>query len=100
MEDAIYHHLNVVQSARLYDPVVAGVATDLSRRMGPISPLLNNLDPLEAEPIRLSYGELDDLAAFVREGLLDPRARPENLCRVIPKVLPSGMPLQIFEGCL
>lgn len=100
LEDAIYHHLDVVQSARLYDPVVAGVAPDLIRRMGPISPLLENLDPLVAEPVQLSYGELDDLAAFVREGLLDPRAKPENLCRLIPKVLPSGMPLQVFEGCL
>jgi len=100
LEDAIYHHLNVVQSARLYDPALAGVAPDLSRRIGPISPLLDNLDPLVAEPMHLSYGELDDLAAFVREGLLDPRAKPENLCRLIPKMLPSGMPLQVFEGCL
>jgi cytochrome c peroxidase len=100
LEDAIYHHLNVVQSARLYDPVIAGVAPDLSRRIGPISPLLENLDPLIAEPMLFSYGELDDLAAFVREGLLDPRAKAENLCGLVPKVLPSGMPLQIFEGCL
>jgi cytochrome c peroxidase len=99
LEDAIFHHLNVVESAKLYDPVIAGVAPDLSRRMGPVTPLLANLDPLVATPLYLSPGELDDLTAFVRDGLLDPRARPENLCGLVPKALPSGMPLQIFEAC-
>jgi cytochrome c peroxidase len=99
LEDAIYHHLNVVESAKLYDPVIAGVAPDLSRRMGPVTPLLANLDPLVATPLYLSPDELDDLTAFVRDGLLDPRARPENLCGLVPKALPSGMPLQIFEAC-
>ena len=32
-------------------------------------------------------------------GLLDPRAKPENLCRLIPDSLPSGMSLPVFEGC-
>jgi len=99
LDDAIYHHLDVIQSAKLYDPAAAGVAPDLARRLGPIAPLLENLDPLIASPIDLSPNEFDDLVAFVRNGLLDPRARPENLCKLVPKELPSGMPLQIFEGC-
>jgi cytochrome c peroxidase len=47
----------------------------------------------------LTPRQFDDLVAFVRDGLLDPRARPRNLCRLIPESLPSGMSLPRFEGC-
>ena len=43
--------------------------------------------------------EFDDLVEFLREGLLDPRARPERLCALIPKAVPGGLPLQKFQGC-
>jgi cytochrome c peroxidase len=88
-----------MQSAGFYNPVRAGVARDLRGRMGPVDPLLENLDPLLTTPLYLSFQETDDLIAFVGEGLLDPRAAPANLCTLIPMALPSGMPLQIFEGC-
>jgi cytochrome c peroxidase len=99
LSDAIYHHLDVMQSAGFYNPVRAGVARDLRGRMGPVDPLLENLDPLLTTPLYLSFQETDDLIAFVGDGLLDPRAVPANLCTLIPMTLPSGMPLQIFEGC-
>lgn len=99
LEDAIYHHLDVVKAGKLYDPVTAGVAPDLARRMGPTAPLLEHLDPLVSAPVDLSVSEVDDLTAFVRDGLLDPRAKPENLCKLVPTMVPSGMPVQRFEGC-
>jgi cytochrome c peroxidase len=99
LSDAIYHHLDVMQSAGLYNPVRAGVARDLRGRMGPVDPLLENLDPLLTTPLYLSFQETDDLTAFVGDALLDPRAAAANLCTLIPMALPSGMPLQIFEEC-
>lgn len=99
LDDAVRHHLNVLDSARNYDPVVVGVDPDLTRRMGPLAPVLERLDPLLAEPIHLSPGQFDDLVAFVRDGLLDPRAKPEHLCGLIPSRVPSGMPVILFEGC-
>jgi len=39
-----------------------------------------------------SSGQLVD---FVRNGLLDPRAKPENLRKLVPKSVPSGV--LIFE---
>jgi cytochrome c peroxidase len=97
LEDAIRHHLNVRKSARTYDPARAGVDTDLQRPMGPIEPVLERLDPLVAKPTALTPEEFRQLVEFVREGLLDPRAKPENLRKLIPSSVPSGRPLQLFQ---
>jgi len=99
LEDAIYHHLDVVKATKLYDPVTAGVAPDLARRLGPTAPLLEHLDPLVSTRLDLSVSELDDLTAFVSDGLLDERAKPDNLCKLVPTTVPSGMPVQRFEEC-
>lgn len=99
LQDAIRHHLDVKRSARTYQPARAGVDADLRTRLGPMEPVLATLDPLLAVPINLGAREFDDLLAFVRDGLLDPRARPDSLCRHIPKTVPSGRPLLLFEGC-
>lgn len=98
LEDAIYHHPNVFDSARNYSPIPAGVDKDLTR-LGPIEPVLARIDPALAHPIQLKPDEFEGLVAFVRTGLLDRRAEPENLCSLIPKVLPSGMPPLRFEEC-
>ena len=37
------------------------------------------------------------LVDFVRNGLLDPKARPENLRKLIPRRVPSGRPIQVFQ---
>jgi hypothetical protein len=50
-----------------------------------------------ATPTLLTDPQLDDLIAFVRDGLLDPRARPENLRRLVPDRLPGGRPPLEFE---
>ena len=99
LEDAIRHHLDVDASVRQYDPLHAGVDRDLCFRTGPMEPVLARLDPRIARPVRLNPGEFKSLVAFVRDSLLDPRARPENLCRLIPESVPSGMSLAAFEGC-
>ena len=99
LEDAIRHHLNVYQSAQSYDAVKAGVPADLAKRIGPIKPVLDRLDPLLRHPNSLTPAEFDDLVTFVRDGLLDERAKPENLCKLVPGQVPSGLPVLQFEAC-
>jgi len=99
LEDAIRHHLDVFESARGYSPVRAGVDRDLTRRLGPIEPVLDRIDPLLATPIDLSAREFNALVAFVRDGLLDERAKRQSLCDLIPAEVPSGFPTMRFEGC-
>jgi cytochrome c peroxidase len=99
IEDAIRHHLDVFYSARTYNPRLAGVALDLSTRLAPMEPVLATVHPLLATPIHLTVKEFEDLVAFVRDGLLDPRTLPRHLCKTIPKTVPSGMPVDEFSGC-
>ena len=75
----------------------AGIDEDLAVRICPIEEVLERLDPLLSVPIRLSEEEFHDLLAFLREGLLDPRAEPAHLEKLIPASLPSGLPPLIFE---
>jgi cytochrome c peroxidase len=99
LADAIRHHLNVPESARSYDPVAAGVDRDLRQHRGPIEPVLERLDPLIADPIALTPAEFNNLVAFVRDGLRDPRAERQNLCRLAPATVPSGFTTMRFEEC-
>ena len=99
IEDAIRHHLNVLDSARNYDAVVAGVDKDLRHRMGPLEPVLARVDTLLAALIPLSKQEFEDLVHFVRDSLLDDGAGPLELCTLIPNAVPSGSPLLRFQGC-
>jgi len=99
IEDAIRHHLNVHRSARTYNPVAASLPEDLTLRLGPIEPVLKRLDPLLRTPISLTPAEFDDLVSFVRDGLLDQRVKPENLCKLVPSSVPSGLPVLDFEAC-
>ena len=97
LEDAIRHHLDVFASARNYNPEVAGVDADLLAPMGPIEPVLANVDPILATPIQLTDDEFRQLVDFVRNGLLDKRATPEVLKKQIPKSVPSGFPVLRFQ---
>jgi cytochrome c peroxidase len=96
LEDAVRHHLDVFTSARNYSPAAAGVDPDLTV-VGPIEPVLQKLDPILSTPIDLTDEEFDQLVEFVRNGLLDPRARPENLRKQIPRSVPSGFPVLRFQ---
>jgi hypothetical protein len=80
-----------------YNPVVAGVAPDLTGPLGPTAPVLARLDPLVATPIFLTDEEFRQLVDFVRNGLLDPRVKPEHLHKLVPKSVPSGRPVLTFE---
>jgi cytochrome c peroxidase len=97
LEDAVRHHLDVFTSARNYDPVRAGVAADLTVVRGPIEPVLAGVDPLLGTPISLSEDEFSSLVDFVRDGLLDKRARPEQLRKLVPQKVPSDRPILVFE---
>src|SRR5262245_66446672 len=79
LEDAIRHHLDVSASARNYDPAAAGVAPDLRGPLGPIGPVLARIDPLVAKPTPLTNDEFNWLVDFVRNGLLDVGATPQQL---------------------
>jgi cytochrome c peroxidase len=100
LEDAIQHHLDVYDSARNYNPRDAGVDADLAHRLGPIEPILDRLDPNLKQPIVLNRSEFKDLVTFVREGLLDKRVLKDNLCKLVPLSVPSGLPVLQFQGCL
>jgi cytochrome c peroxidase len=97
LEDAVGHHLDVFASARNYSPAAAGVASDLRGPMGPIEPVLARVDPILLTPVNLTEDEFRELVDFVRIGLLDERAKPDKLLKLIPRALPSGFPLLQFE---
>jgi len=59
--------------------------------------VLERLDPLLRVPIALSEAEFADLVDFVRNGLLDPGARPERLRHLVPTTLPSGRTPLTFQ---
>ena len=95
LDDAVRHHLNADSSARAY--LSTALAPDLRGPPGPIEPVLARLAPQLRVPSALSEAELRDLVAFVRDGLLDPAARPERLRRLIPEKLPSGRSPLTFQ---
>ena len=61
------------------------------------APLLERLDPLMQTPVALGDAEFRQLLAFLTNGLLDPKARPENLRKLVPARLPSGRPVHVFQ---
>jgi cytochrome c peroxidase len=97
LEDAMRYHLNVIGSAPSYDPVAAGIDDDLQGPRGPIAPVLARLDPALATPVNLSNDEFRQLIAFLRTGLLDPRANAHDLRKLIPARVPSGRPIHAFQ---
>jgi cytochrome c peroxidase len=98
LEGVIRHHLNVSYSARTYNPITAGAPPDL-QQVGPIEPVLARLDPRLERPIHLTNREFTDLVNFVQDALYDDGASPEKLCKLVPKSVPSGMPVLEFEAC-
>ena len=65
---------------------------------GPIKGILAaGIDPLLRRPIRLSGQEFRDLVEFVQDALFDENVL--RFCERLPTSVPSGLPLQRFEGC-
>ena len=94
---AIRHHLDVATALRSFDPAKQGLPADLTGPVGPVAPLLGAVDPRLAKPITLTPRQLDELVAFVRGALLDPRAVPERLGSLVPAHVPSGRATLKFE---
>lgn len=99
LDSAIRFHLDPEHNIRKYDAAKEGVAADLTHNQGPIKPVLDRLDPILAAGIRLTDDETNDLIEFVKYGLLDSRAKKENLCKLVPSTVPSGRPVLQFEAC-
>lgn len=99
LRDAVQFHLDATTYGRSYDPVRAGVSNDLRSRLGPAEPVLKRLDPLLQRAPQLSSSDFDALVAFLAEGLLDTRAKKQNLCTLLPPSVPSGLPVMQFDGC-
>jgi cytochrome c peroxidase len=97
LEDALRFHLNPAAGLASYDPAQAGLDADLQGPLGPTQPLLDRLDPLMQTPVALGDEEFRQLLAFLTNGLLDPKARPENLRKLVPARLPSGRAVHTFQ---
>ena len=87
---SLTHHLDAFTSARAYDTATTGLDPDLMGPPGPIEPVLARLDDLLATPIELTDEQFADLVSFVRYGLLDPRASPDRLRRLVPAEVQEG----------
>jgi cytochrome c peroxidase len=96
LAEAVRFHLNPFVEGKTYDPVAAGVPTDLTQRLGPQVPK-KLLDPFVQKAIELTDQEMSDLVTFIRDGLLDSRVK--SLCSLIPSSVPSGLPPLEFEAC-
>src|SRR5215831_9345522 len=94
LEDAVRFHLDAVRGAESYS--TSHLPADLRGPTGPSQPVLDRLDPALRNPVALTQGEFDALVDFLRNGLLDPSAKPERLRRLIPERLPSGRPGLLF----
>ena len=95
LEDAIRYHLDAVSGAATYN--TSRLPADLRGPTGPSQPVLERLDPLLRTPVQLTEDEVQSLVDFVRDGLLDPAARPQQLRRLIPEKLPSGLAGLVFR---
>jgi cytochrome c peroxidase len=95
LEDAIRYHLDALSGAAMF--TTALLPPDLQGALGPAQPVLDRLDPLLLTAVQLSADEFDSLVDFVRNGLLDPAARPDRLRRLIPQKLPSGRANLFFQ---
>ena len=95
--DAIRYHINPAAGAAKLQPAGAGAAARPGGTVAPLAPILAQLDPRLSAPAALNDAEIEQLATFVGHGLLDPRARPENLRKLVPKGVPSGNPPLLYE---
>ncbi|HEU4875347.1 MAG TPA: hypothetical protein VFT44_19730, partial [Pyrinomonadaceae bacterium] len=97
LEDAVRYHLDAIGSAPSYNPVAAGLDADLQGPQGPMAPVLARIAPALATPVTLSSDEFRQLIAFLRTGLLDPKANAHDLRKLIPARVPSGRPVHDFQ---
>jgi cytochrome c peroxidase len=94
LEEAIRYHLDAMSGAATF--TTTHLPADL-QAVGPMEPVLARLDPLLRTTVQLTPQEFAAIVDFVRNGLLDPAARPERLRHLIPQRLPSGMTPTSFQ---
>jgi hypothetical protein len=70
-------------------------APDLRGPLGPIVPVLARLESGGSTPINLSTTN-SPAGRFCPQRIARPKARPENLRKLIPRRVPSGRPIQDF----
>jgi len=95
IEAMVRHHLDPYGSCRQYS--TAGLDADLRGALGPVEPVLDAVDPLLRSKALLTDQEVGWLVEFLRDGLLDPRARYGTLKHLIPRQVPSGRATLTFE---
>ncbi len=96
LEAAITHHLDVEASLRVFRPDASHVSMGL--KLGPSEVMVvAGIDPVLRPPLKLTKMEFTALVEFVREGLFD--SRVSQFCSRRPASVPSGLPLQTFQGC-
>lgn len=96
--DAVRFHLDATEWIAKYDPAKAELPADL-HNLGDSKPIIDRLAPQlkpGASPT-LTEAETNDLITFLKTGLLDPRAKPDALSRLVPKNVPSGVQVDRFE---
>lgn len=95
--EAVKFHLNPAKHIESYSPEEHGVPSDLYYRKEDMSVVMNTLDPKLKDGIDLTEEEINDLVAFLENGLFDSRTSPEKLRTMIPSSVPSGAQLPHFE---
>ncbi len=96
IEAVVRQHLDPYTSCREYS--TSGLDLDLRHAVGPVEPVLSTVDPLVRSPASPTDREIGWLVEFLREGLLDPRARYETLRHLIPPAVPSGRAVLVFQA--
>ncbi|HYV91462.1 MAG TPA: cytochrome c peroxidase [Chitinophagales bacterium] len=97
LEEALSFHLNPAVNIKTYTPSQCGVPQDLEYNSADMADVMKTLDPVLEDGINLSEDEKADLLAFLTEGLYDKRAADEELKKLIPEHVPSGVKLPYFE---
>ncbi|TKB67316.1 MAG: hypothetical protein E8D52_12065 [Nitrospira sp.] len=93
LEAAVTHHLDVEKSLQQYK-----VQPNQGFTLGPSQVMVAaGIDPLLRPPLQLTPMEFTALVDFVKEGLFD--SRVSQFCTKRPAAVPSGLPLQTFQGC-
>ncbi len=95
LEKAIRYHANPRRGIFSYS--TNSLASDLRNPLGPMEDQLSRLDQRLTTIPNLTHQEIENLAAFVGDGLLDPRAKSSNLLKLVPRILPSGMTPMVFQ---
>ena len=82
-----------------YNPAAAGIDKDLSAAWGRALTRRIFIRCSAMAGSTCPRSQIRDVTQFVKTGLLDPRAKKENLCSLIPKFVPSKLKVLTFEAC-